>query len=180
MKKILIFALVVIMLFSFAGCIEVVEGVSQEKYDELKAAYDEVVAERDALLQGKDYVPKVDGVGDESKVATDEYLVRTVAELLDELDANALNATDSYTKRNVEITGRVEVIDASGKYISLYPSDALLSFAVVKCYVKTNEQKEAIKNISNGDIVTIKGEITSVNELTGYKLDIHSINSNRK
>lgn len=43
MKKFLILVLVVIMLSSLSGCIEVIEGVPQEEYDA-------IVSERDALL----------------------------------------------------------------------------------------------------------------------------------
>ena len=105
--------------------------------------------------------------------ARNEYLTCTVDELVDELENNALNAKDSYEGRNVEITGRVEVIDASGKYICLYPVDNEWSFISVQCFVVNKEQINYIKKISNGDIITLRGKITSVGEILGYALNIH-------
>lgn len=52
MKKVLLITLVAVMLFLLFSCIEIVEGVPQEKYDALQEAYDAVVSERDALLKG--------------------------------------------------------------------------------------------------------------------------------
>lgn len=52
MKRVWLIVLVVVMLFTLPSCIEIVEGVSQEEYDALKEAYDAVVSERDALLNG--------------------------------------------------------------------------------------------------------------------------------
>lgn len=50
MKKVLLITLVVVMLFLLPSCIEIVEGVPQEAYNELQEKYDAVVSERDALL----------------------------------------------------------------------------------------------------------------------------------
>ena len=82
-------------------------------------------------------------------------------------------AKDTYKGKYVEITGRVNVIDADGQYISLEPSDNPWSLQDVTCEVDGKKQKEYIKGISIGDIVTIRGKITSVDEVWGYDLDIH-------
>lgn len=52
-----------------------------------------------------------------------------------------------------------------------------LSFAItgVQCYIKNDEQKTAIMNMSVGDTVSVKGKITDIGEVMGYSLDIDAI-----
>lgn len=50
MKKIITFLLIGCIILLLAGCVSI-EGVPQEEYDALKASYDQIVAERDALLK---------------------------------------------------------------------------------------------------------------------------------
>lgn len=107
------------------------------------------------------------------KEPSSKYIVVSVSQLAKELDANALNAKEKYDGEYVEITGRVSVIDADGRYISLEPTDNEWSLDSVMCYVKGKEQKEFVKTISTGDVVTLRGKITSVGEVLGYYLDIH-------
>lgn len=102
-----------------------------------------------------------------------KYMVRSVSELVADLEKNALNAKEQYDGEYVEITGRVDVIDASGNYISLYPTDNEWAFTGVQCFVDGKEQKEFIRNISAGDVVTLRGKITAVGEVLGYTLNIH-------
>lgn len=102
-----------------------------------------------------------------------KYMVVTVSQLVADLDANALNAKEKYKGAYVEITGRVDVIDASGNYIGLYSTDKGWDLTNVHCDIKNKEQKEFVRSISTGDIVTLRGKITSVGEVLGYNLDIH-------
>ena len=55
-----------------------------------------------------------------------------------------MNASDKYKGQYLEITGKLSVIDSNGKYISITPDDP---FAIlgVQCYIKSDEQKDAIK-----------------------------------
>lgn len=105
-----------------------------------------------------------------------EYTVYEVSELVDDLENNALNAEEKYNGQYVEITGKLSVIDSSGDYISLNPTDNDFSFTNVQCYIKNDEQKSKIVSLSKGDLVTVKGKIKSVGEVLGYSLDIDSIN----
>lgn len=104
-----------------------------------------------------------------------EYTKHTIAEMFDELDANALSAEDKYDGQYVEITGKLDVIDSDGKYIGLYPGRSDFELTGVKCYIMTDKQKEKVKTLSIGDRVTVKGKITAVGEIMGYCLDIDSI-----
>lgn len=101
-----------------------------------------------------------------------QYIVCTVSQLVAELDANAMNAKEKYEGEYVEVTGRVDVIDASGSYICLYPADDEWAFTSVQCFVKNKKQKEFVRTISTGDIVTVRGKMTSVGEILGFTMNI--------
>lgn len=104
-----------------------------------------------------------------------EYTAYTVDEMMDTLESNALKAESLYNKQYVEITGRLSVIDASGKYISLLPVNDDWAFIGVTCYIKNAEQREQIMEMSTDDTVTLRGKITDVGEVLGYSLDIDEI-----
>lgn len=103
-----------------------------------------------------------------------EYTPCTVNDMINDLENNAMNASDKYKDQYIEVTGKLSNIDSSGKYISLYPDD---DFAIigVQCYIKDDEQKQVISKMSKGDTVTLKGKCTDVGEVLGYSLDIDSI-----
>ena len=105
-----------------------------------------------------------------------EYTSYTVSQLIDDLEENALIAENTYLNQYVEITGRLSVIDSDGKYISLAPQNDMFTIQDVQCYIKNDEQKAQVANLSKGDVITVKGKIKSIGELMGYSLDIDSIN----
>lgn len=109
------------------------------------------------------------------KEETIEYTPYSVSEMMSDLDANAMNASDKYKGKYIEITGKLNVIDSSGKYISLVPSDEEYAIIGVHCTLKSDEQKEAVKSMSIGDEVTLRGKCTDVGEVMGYSLNIDSI-----
>lgn len=104
------------------------------------------------------------------------YTTVDVATLMDALEANAMNASDTYKDQYLEITGKLNVIDSSGKYISLTPADDEYAILGVQCYIKNEEQKSAVSGMTVGDIVTLRGKCKDVGEIMGYALDIDSIN----
>ena len=104
-----------------------------------------------------------------------EYSAYTVDEMVDTLEANALKAETLYGNQYVEITGRLSNIDSDGKYISLNPTDGRFTLTGVQCYIKSNDQKLHVIELSIGDIITVRGKITSVGEVLGYSLDIEEI-----
>ena len=101
-----------------------------------------------------------------------EYAVYSVDDMMAELKENALKASDKYDKQYVEITGKLGTIDSSGKYITLMPMDDDWAFVGVQCYIKNDDQKSKVMELSKGDTVTLKGKIKSVGEVLGYSLDI--------
>lgn len=105
-----------------------------------------------------------------------EYISYDVSEMMSDLEGNAMSAEKKYNKQYVEITGRLSTIDSSGSYISLLPSDNDFAIIGVQCYMKSEEQRAKVMELSKGDIVTLKGRIKSVGEVFGYSLDIDEIN----
>ena len=105
-----------------------------------------------------------------------EYKTCSVGEMMDLLEGNALKAESTYQDQYVEITGRLSNIDSDGKYISLVDQNDEWAFLGIQCYLTTDEQKEQVMEMSEDDIVTLRGKIKSVGEVLGYSLDIDSIN----
>lgn len=105
-----------------------------------------------------------------------QYTAYEVSELMNDLESNALKAESKYSEAYVELKGKLSVIDSDGKYISLVPSNnEWYGFISVQCYIKNDEQKNKVIEMSVGDIVTLRGKIKSIGEVLGYSLDIHSI-----
>lgn len=104
-----------------------------------------------------------------------EYTTCTVDEMMGALKSNAMNASTTYKDQYVEITGTLSVIDASGKYISLVPSNDEYAILGVQCYMQDDAQKSKVAEMSIGDSVTLKGKVTDVGEVLGYGLDIDEI-----
>ena len=99
-----------------------------------------------------------------------------VSQMMNDLETNAMNASDTYKDQYLEITGRLSNIDSSGKYISLLPEDEEFAIIGVQCYIQNDEQKTAVSSLSTGQTVTVRGKCTDVGEVLGYSLDIDSIN----
>lgn len=108
----------------------------------------------------------------EPEIVYTPYEVQT---LMDDLQENALKAAQTYEDQYVELTGDLNVVDSSGKYISITPSGDQFAFIGVQCYLKSDEQRDVVLNSSIGDRLTVKGKITSVGEVLGYSLDIDEI-----
>ena len=111
-------------------------------------------------------------VSSSSSEAAIEYTAYTVTELSEDLDSNALKAADKYKGQYVELTGRLSVIDSNGKYISIVDSTDEWAITGVQCYIKNDEQKQVVMDMSIGDEIVVKGKITGVGEVLGYFLDM--------
>lgn len=126
--------------------------------------------------------PTTETVSNEQAVETEapteaqiEYTAYTTDEMIDDLEANAMNATDKYKGKYIQVTGKLSNIDAQGSYISLSKEANDFTLLSVQCFIKTDEQKEAIKTMNKGDTITLKGKCTDVGEILGYTLNIDSI-----
>lgn len=104
-----------------------------------------------------------------------EYLPVTKEELSNALHDNALKASETYKGQYLEVSGYLDVIDSSGKYISLNSGEEDYSFVNVQCYIKSDDQKTIIMDLSKGSSLTIKGKCKDVGEVMGYSIDIDEI-----
>ncbi len=105
------------------------------------------------------------------------YTHYNVTELFDMLKQNAMKAKSTFKGQYVELEGYLGIMDSDGKYIGLEanPNNYDYFLESVQCYVKNQEQKEIIMELNKGDVIIVKGKITSVGEVLGYSLDIDSI-----
>ncbi|WP_455034217.1 OB-fold protein [Lachnoanaerobaculum gingivalis] len=110
----------------------------------------------------------------ESTTIAIEYVDYTVDDLMAQLEENALKASNDHKGENVRITGKLGVIDSSGKYITLYPNT---DFAItgIQCYIKNDDTKSKVAELSKDSLVTLTGKITDVGEVLGYSLNIDNI-----
>lgn len=112
----------------------------------------------------------------ETTAAPIEYTAYSAAEMAKDLKDNAMKAKEKYGDKYIELTGKLNVIDSDGKYISLVSADDNFAIMGVQCYIKNDDQKNKVMEMAIGDIVTLKGKITGVGEVLGYSLDIDEIN----
>ena len=129
-----------------------------------------------ASSTGENTVQRVNNTAAATPVPV-EYTHYRVEELFEALKNNALKAKDTYLNQYVELEGYLSNIDSDGKYISIGAGkdnyDYL--FQSVQCYIKNDEQKAAVMEMSIDDPVIIRGKIKMVGEVLGYSLDIDSI-----
>lgn len=123
-----------------------------------------------------EYVSNTTTQGETKQEAVKEYTPYNVSQLVNDLDNNALKAENTYLNQYVEITGRLSHIDSDGEYISLSSQNDMFAIMGVQCYIKNDEQKAQVAELSKDDIITVKGKIKSIGEIMGYTLDIDSIN----
>lgn len=104
------------------------------------------------------------------------YTSITADELLKTLEDNAMKA-EEYEGKNLAVRGKLLTIDSDGSYITLdaVNDEELMSFDSISCNIKTEEQKEKVKNLTKGDEITVKGKMVDVGEVMGYEMDIDSI-----
>ena len=81
-----------------------------------------------------------------------------------------------YAKVRLEsnvISKQLGNIDSDGKYIGIKTEG--FSLTNIQCYIKTDEQKQIIMELSRGDTIVIKGYCKDIGEILGYQIDINEI-----
>lgn len=101
-------------------------------------------------------------------------MVVTVDKLMTDLEGNALNASNTYKGKYVEVTGQLSVIDSGGKYFSIIPMNKQFAIIGVQCSI-TEEQKASVAKFTKDQKVTVIGTISNVGEIMGYSLKVESI-----
>lgn len=105
-----------------------------------------------------------------------QYKQVDLQDMLDELEANALRAEEKYQDKHIEITGKISGFDSDGSYITIVPIDASVkSLNEVQCFLKDPAHKTFLLEKNVGDVVTIKGMVSSIGEFLGYSVRIAEI-----
>ena len=142
-----------------------------------------------SLPKGSDITLVVTNVNDEERAAREaekaaeeaaaraaiEYTDVDASQLVNDLNANAMVAKETYEGGDYRIYGVVRNIDASGDYISIRPADNPYTLTSIQCYVKYDDTLEAIRQLSADQEVVVCGKITRVGEIMGYSVDINRI-----
>jgi hypothetical protein len=97
-----------------------------------------------------------------------------VDELYDELDSNALRAETNYQDKYIEFTGYLSGIDSDGKYFSVAASDGLFADSI-HCSFISEEPKKVLMTKNSGDMITVRGKVTTVGEILGFYVDVIEI-----
>lgn len=118
--------------------------------------------------------PEVKEVETESEPEI-EYTAVDVDTMMDDLQSNAMKAEDTYNDKYLEITGRLALIDSDGKYISVFSQSDEFAILGVQCFIKDEDAKAKVMDMSIGDTVTLKVHIKEVGEVMAYVADIIEI-----
>lgn len=109
----------------------------------------------------------------ESKAPQEKPLAVTPDKLIEDLEFNALKASEAYKGKRVTLTGPISNIDASGQYFNISGSD---EFSLTSIRIDIDEeQRGIISKKSKGDKVTVTGEVAQVGEVLGFGIDAESI-----
>ncbi|MDQ7095012.1 hypothetical protein REC12_15555 [Desulfosporosinus sp. PR] len=101
-------------------------------------------------------------------------MVITADKLMEDLKSNALNASNNYKGKYVEVTGKLSNIDSNGEYFDITPMNDEFAIIGVQCYI-TEEQKATVAKFTKDQKVTVIGTISDVGEILGYSLKVESI-----
>ena len=97
-------------------------------------------------------------------------------QMMDDLDANALKAEKKYQNKYVEVVGKITNFDSDGSYIGIEPVNAdAWNFDTVMCKISNDNQRNFLMEKEVDDIVTIKGQITSIGEVLGYTIKMAEV-----
>ena len=101
------------------------------------------------------------------QVEDDDPVYCSVDEMLDDLNNDATRAKVKYIGRTIELVGLLDGFSDDGKTFTL--RNVLLDYPqTVACSVPKNMQASALAMASYGDYVTIRGQVTQVEQRVGY------------
>ena len=98
-----------------------------------------------------------------------EYSKVTIADLYDDLQANAYNAKEKWNGKYIEVSGKVGTIDASGEYFCVEYDGGGYDYIFNNVQVfLSNSQKDVLGKISKDSPITVRCKVTDVGEVIGY------------
>ena len=93
--------------------------------------------------------------------------------MFNDLSEGASSAKNLYLGEYVELTGKITYYSSS--CIKIKSADTGSSYNTIECRIQNDEQRKFLEEKQKGDIVTIKGKITSVESYSGYVIEIHEV-----
>ncbi len=103
-----------------------------------------------------------------------QFAYFTADELLMDMDQNILRASQKYKDMYLILTGKVSEFYSDGQ-IFLMGSTSYESFQTISCVIADEGQIADLMNASVGDIITIQCKVTQVDQLTGYQVEMISV-----
>ena len=103
----------------------------------------------------------------------EETIEVSAQKMIEDLESNALNASNTYEGKRVTVTGKVGNIDASGDYFSLNGTNEY-SFTNVQIFIN-DDQVGTVSGYTKGQEVTVTGTVSEVGEILGYLIDAESL-----
>lgn len=114
---------------------------------------------------GKWDVPENDG----------KYIIVDIDDMNAQLKRNAARASKNYKGVDVKFVGWINNIDSNGDYISVRGQDRYAILTSFHCRLRDKKHKDVVINKNEGNKVTIKGQITDVGEIMGYRVKVDDI-----
>ena len=96
--------------------------------------------------------------------------------MLSDLEKNQMRAQKKYKGNWYEISGKLGNMDSDGDYFSLEGDG--FRMIDVHCKLPGNKKEELTKkllNMENGDHVTVKGKVTDVGEVMGFRVTVDDL-----
>ena len=102
-----------------------------------------------------------------------EFLIKTVEELQEELEINLVDTYNYYVGRQLKVSGIVSDINMEGKRVCLSPTVDTLPHTVL-AYTH-GEFQEQVSKLEIGQELTLKVKVKDVGHILGYSTDIIEI-----
>lgn len=94
-----------------------------------------------------------------------------VRDLIDDLEANSLNASEKYKGKTLAVTGYLNIVDAQGNYFSLNAGEKSYDFTSLTFNMNSDDLRNEIKKYSKGDLLLVTCNCISVGEFLGYSFE---------
>lgn len=93
-----------------------------------------------------------------------------------QIELNPLRAKELFIGKHYKISGKIQQIHHKGKFIRLRPKSDDNADLIIECNINDESIKEKLKQFNISEIVTVKGEIKSIDNIFSVAvIDIVSI-----
>lgn len=103
-----------------------------------------------------------------------QFAYFTADEMLIDMDQNIMRASQKYNDAYLTLTGRVSAFNADGKAFVM-GGTSYDSIQTISCVITGENQVADLMNANVGDTITIQCKVSQVDQLTGYQVEMISI-----